>query len=199
MAIKEISYTINGIAPLLLNNPQTVDIFNKYAKKIKVLTAKGKQRTDEDYLEIRNLEMRSKIYWDSELHIYVPSRWMAAALAKVSFKQAKISKAEFRGGVFMKGDKYKLHYRGERAVKGREDVEMNEDFRQIMLLPQGQIRVAKAVPIFHDWSFSGELEYDDKVVDPDTLERLIVQAAHYGGFGDFRPTFGRANAEVTHA
>lgn len=199
MSMKELTYTVKGRAPLLMNNPQTVDRFNEYAKKMKVINNKGAKRTDEDYMELRDLEMQSKIYWDDQLHIYVPSRWMAASLAKVSFKRAKISKADFRGGVFMTGDKYKLHYRGEKTVKGRADVEKNENFRQIMLLPQGQIRVAKAVPIFHEWYFSGEIEYDDKVLDPATLENLIIQASYYGGFGDFRPTFGRAEAVVTHA
>ena len=125
---------------------------------------------------------------------------MAASLAKVSFKQVKISKADFRGGVFMQGsDKLKLTYRGMGKVKGKNDVTLNEDFRHTMLLPQGGKRIAKVGPIFHDWSFSGGIEFDDEVIDPSTIERLIKQAAHYGGFGDFRPTFGRAEAEVTHA
>ena len=56
----------------------------------------------------------------------------------------------------------------------------------------------KAVPIFHNWSFSTEIEYDDKIIDPHSIQSVIERASKYGGFGDFRPTFGRAVAEVTH-
>ena len=79
---------------------------------------------------------------------------------------------------------------------GPEDIVKNEQFRQLMNLKQGQVRVVKAIPVFHDWSFETSLEFDDKTIDPATLDHLIQHVARYGGFGDFRPTFGRAQAEV---
>jgi hypothetical protein len=82
-------------------------------------------------------------------------------------------------------------------VKTPEDIVKNDEFRHMMTLKQGQVRVVKAVPIFHDWSFVVGLEFDDKMIDPGSLEAIIHHAAKFGGFGDFRPTFGRATAEVT--
>jgi hypothetical protein len=196
MSIQEMKFTIKGITPLLQNNPQCVDRFNYYARSISKINMKGKRRTDEDYLELRDLEISAKIYWNDNIGIFVPTRWVAAALAKVSFTQAKISKASFRGGVFMDGDKMELSYRGKKSVKSALDIVKNHDFRHLMLLPQGQVRVAKVSPIFHDWAFSGGLEFDDKIIDSDTLKSLLKYSAHYGGFGDFRPTFGRGEAEV---
>ena len=70
------------------------------------------------------------------------------------------------------------------------------EFRLNMTLKQGQVRVVKAVPIFHKWSFSTRVEFDDKLVDESSLVDIIKHASLYGGFGDFRPTFGRAQAEV---
>jgi hypothetical protein len=52
-------------------------------------------------------------------------------------------------------------------------------------------------PIFHNWSFETMLEFDDKTIDPSSLTHVVKHAARYGGFGDFRPTFGRATAEVS--
>lgn len=198
MSIRELTYTIKGIAPLLMANPQTVDRFNPIARAMAAINAKGKRRTDDDYMEMRDLEMRAKIYWDDDLGIYVPTTWMTSALCKISFTQAKISKDNIRGGVFATTQKIALNYKGKRAIKGAEDIVKNGDFRHIMLLKQGQVKIAKTAPIFHEWSFTGGLEYDDKVIDPDTLKHLINHAAHYGGFGDFRPTFGRAEAEVEY-
>ena len=42
------------------------------------------------------------------------------------------------------------------------------------------------------------MEFDDKIIDPDSLTRIVEHTARYVGFGDFRPKFGRATAEVAH-
>lgn len=67
-----------------------------------------------------------------------------------------------------------------------------------MTLKQGQVRIVKSVPIFHEWSFSCNLEYDDEIIDADSMSTVINRVAKYGGFGDFRPTFGRATVEISH-
>lgn len=199
MSIQTMTATITGINPLLMNNPQTVDRFNPYAKAMAKINAKKTRRTDDDYREHRDIEIRSGIYFDDAIGIYVPSTWMLSAIAQVSFKTTKISKADVRGSVFTVEDKLKLSYRDMDKVKQPEDIVGNPNFRINLTLKQQQSRVVKAKPIFHDWSFACTLEFDDKTLDPDSLERIIKHAATYGGFGDFRPTFGRATAEVSHA
>jgi hypothetical protein len=196
MSIRSITANVTGISPLLMNNPQTVDRFNDYTKAMARINAKKTRRTDDDYLELQNIEVRAKIYWDDG--IYVPSTWLSAAIAATSFKTAKISKADIRGSVFTTQDRIPLVYRDKSKVKTPEDIVGNHDFRIKLTLKQGQVRVVKAAPIFHEWSFSCGLEYDDKVIDPETLANIIKHSAKYGGFGDFRPTFGRAIAEVSH-
>jgi len=196
--MKTINFTITGISPLLLNNPQTADRFNKYAKRMSEIAAKGKRRTDEDYLELRDLEVRSKLYWDDKIKVYVPSTWVATAMESVSFVICKISKAKLRGMVFMNEDKLKLSYTGSAKLKAPEDAVKLEEFRHLMLLKQGSNKLAKAFPIFHTWSFSGSLDYEPTEVDGADLQRMLERAARYGGFGDFRPRFGKATVEVTH-
>lgn len=199
MSIRALTVTIEGNRPLLLNNPQTVDRFNPYTKLMARINAKKTKRTDDDYLELRNIEMRSKIYWDDDIKgIFVPSTWVTAAIAKNSFKVCKVSKEGIRGAVFTTADKLPLTYRDMKKVKAPEDIVLNESFRLLMTLRQGQSRVIKATPIFHDWSFVCVLEYDDKEIDPDGLKHTLEHAAKYGGFGDFRPTFGRALATISH-
>lgn len=198
MSIRSMTASITGINPLLMNNPQTVDRFNPYTKAMSKINAKKTKRTDDDYRELQDIEVRAKMYFDESTGIYVPSNWMLAAIAAVSFKTTKISKNEVRGSVFTTRDKLPLTYRDMAKVKKPEDIVGNPEFRINLTLRQGQVRVVKAAPIFHDWSFQCQLEYDDKTLDPDSLVRIIKHAATYGGFGDFRPTFGRATAEVSH-
>ena len=199
MSIRTLTVSIEGYSPLLQNNPQTVDRFNVYAKAMARINAKKTKRTDDDYLELRNIEMRSKIYWDDALKcIYIPSTWITAAIAKNSFKVCKVSKDGIRGAVFANQNRLPLVYRDMKKVKTPEDIVGNDNFRLMMTLKQGPVRVCKAVPIFHDWSFSCGLDFDDKEIDPDSLEHTLQHAAKYGGFGDFRPTFGRAIASISH-
>ena len=197
MAIRFMKAAFTGINPLLQNNPQTVDRFNPYSKAMKRINDKKTRRTDDDYLELKNIEVRAKIYWDDETGIYVPSNWVAAAIAATSFKRAKISKADVRAGVFTTEDKLKLDYRDSKKVKTPEDIVKNPDFRLDMTLKQGQVRIVKSVPIFHEWSFTCGLEFDDSVIDTDSMKNIITHVARYGGFGDFRPTFGRATVEIS--
>ena len=56
MSIQQASVKITGIAPLLQNNPQTVDPFNAYAKAKKAITNKRTAKTEDDLIELGNLE-----------------------------------------------------------------------------------------------------------------------------------------------
>lgn len=197
MAIRQASVSITGINPLLQNNPQTVDPFNRYAKEKKKITNKRSHKTDDDLLELGNLETESKIYFDSEVGVYVPATWLTEAIICTGFSVAKIGRQKMRGGLFATENKIKLKYRGMEKVKTITDVVMNPEFRHRMLLKQGQVRVPKDAPIFHAWSFETVIEFDDTVVDLGSITRIIEQASKYGGYGDFRPTFGRAHAVVT--
>lgn len=198
MAMRQAEIKIKGINPLLQNNPQTVDRFNKYSKRMAQINAKKTRRTDDDYLELQDIEVRAKLYFDEGLGVYVPSTWVLSGIAATAFKVAKISKADIRGALFTTEDKIKLNYRDSSKVKAPQDIVGNPDFRIALTLKQGQVRVVKAAPIFHDWSFETIVEFDDKIIDPDSLTRIVDHLAKYGGFGDFRPTFGRAVAEVKH-
>jgi hypothetical protein len=195
MSIKTMKITFKGIDGLLLNNPQTTDPLNKFAKEMKKLTSKRKKQ-DEDILEMRRIEMRAKLYWDDEVGVFVPSSWVMAMLCANSWTRAKIKKADIRAAVFASEWKLPLSYKGKRGVKSPIDIVDNEDFQCIKSLKQGQVRVVKATPIFTDWSFTSTIEYDESMVSTDELVGLIEYGSKFGGFGDFRPTYGRAVPEI---
>jgi len=197
MSMIEKKVTFTGTSPLLLNNPQMVDRFNKHAKAAALITAKGKRRTDDDYLEMRDIEMRAKVYWNDDLGIYVPTTWLTSALNSNSFKHYKISKADMRSAVFCKAAVSRLKYEGRNAVKKVTDIVNNEHYRHMMLLKQGQVKIAKVFPIFHKWDFDVEFVFDSGVVDEATIDDMLMRVGRYGGFGDFRPTFGLCDVSVS--
>lgn len=197
MAIKTLKAKFTGLNPLLQNNSQTVDVFNKYSKLKKPLTSK-RTKTDEDILELRAIEVESKLYFNEELGVYVPQSWVMASLAKNSWSHIKVKKDHVRAGIFIVEDKVKLKYDGMDKVKKITDIPNNDRFVTTLILPQGQVRLAKAFPIFHKWSFEFTIEYDDTIFNSKELESLLEYCAKYNGFGDFRPTYGRALCEVEH-
>lgn len=197
MAIQQANVSITGIGSLLQNNPQTVDPFNRYTKLKKPLMAK-KSKTEEDLLELGNIETESKLFFDKSLGVYVPSRWVTEQIVTAAFGIVKVGRDKMRGGVFATEDKVKLHYDGMDKVSTINDVVFDPQFRHRMILPQGQVRIAKDFPIFTAWSFKTVIEFDDTVVDLAGLSNILKRSAMYVGFGDFRPTFGRAKAEVSN-
>lgn len=198
MSIRTANVFVKGMTPLLTANPQMVNRFNPYARRAAEINAKKTRRTDDDYMELRDVEIEAKTYYDDDLGVYVPSSWLLEAVACNGFKVAKLSRDTIRGALFATEEKLKLNHRHADKVRGLKDVVGNSVFHQIMGIPQGKVRVMKAWPIFHDWSFSAVLEFDDKEIDPGSLTRIVEYAGKYGGFGDFRPKFGRAIIEVSH-
>jgi hypothetical protein len=190
--------TISGISPLLMNNPQTVDRFNPYTRAMARINAKKAKRTDDDYHELHDLEVRAKLYFDDEIGVYVPGTWVLSNIAANAFRTVKVSKQDIRASVFMTCSRIPLEYEGKSIVKTADDIVGNPQFRKKLILPQRQVRIAKAAPIFHKWKFSTEIEFDEKMIDPNDLKYVLEYGAKYNGFGDFRPTFGRATVEVNH-
>lgn len=189
--MEKLDFTVTGITPMLLNNPRCVDPFDKYAIARKEITGKRK-KTDDDLRALRLLDIESKIYWDDEHGIYIPATWISASIAGVSWSLCKIKKADIRACVFPTQSRIKLNYRGEKNVKTPDDITRNPDYSHTMLLKQNAVRIAKAAPIFHDWSFTTSVEFDRSKINPSELKSMIDQASCYAGYGDFRPSYGRA-------
>lgn len=191
--IREITLRYIGLNPILQNNPQCVDPLNPLSKELQKIHKK-RNKTEEDILHRYDLEIASKIYWNGQ--IVVPTTWVTASVCKVSHKIAKIPKAEIRSAFIPCDDFVKLKYKGVDKVKTKEDIIKSQDHRHLSPIKQGQVKVMKAVPMFRDWSFEVSAEYDDTIIDEDTLVRVAEYGAKTVGFGDFRPTFGRCKMEV---
>lgn len=191
--MKSLTVQIKGIEPLLINNPQGVDPFNKYTREKSEFMSKRK-KTDEDILKIREIEIEEKLYFDEKIGVWIPATWITAAIAAQSWAKAKIKKADIRSCVFVNESKIKLNYAGMDKVKTKTDIVKNEMFHTVLNLKQGQVRVCKAAPIFNDWSVEFEILFDDTIINASAIKNLIEIAAKFGGFGDFRPTYGRALA-----
>jgi len=193
--MQELNIKIVGTGELLMNNPQSADPLNRYAKKIAPLSSK-RGKTDEDHNELKNLRLESSIYLTEALGVFIPTSWVTAALAKNSHGVAKIAKAKIRAGVYADVQKVKLNFKGMNKIKTKQDIIKNPEFHNTMLMTQGQVKIPKTKPIFTDWSFQLKLMFDPTIVNESELKNILEYCCRYGGFGDFRPTFGRAVLEI---
>jgi len=192
--MKNLKCKVFGNNEIRINNPQSADPLNKYAKKFKELNA-NRKKTDSDIELMRNLEIESKLYFDEKIGVWIPSSWIMAGIAGESFKQCKISKANTRGAVYITNTKIKLNYLGMKSVKKIDDLVLNPEFRTTQLLKQGQVKIAKGIPTFNNWSFDIDLDFDDEIITENEIKRILKVAVTRNGFGDFRPTYGRGQIE----
>lgn len=192
--MKELNCKVIGRGLLVMNNPQVADPLNAGAKELKVINAKRK-KTDDDLILLSQLSVKWGVYWDNNIGIYVPSRWIFGLLTGTSYKLAKVSKKDIRTSIFIDDDKFKLKYAGSKTVKGLADIVNNEMYHHRQVLKQGQVMVAKTRPIFKEWSFAFSLIFDDSMIDESTVKQILAYGFKYGGIGDFRPTFGKADIE----
>ena len=199
MAIKTLSVKFTGFSPLLQNNPQGINPLNKLLKADQAANKKYKaSKTDENFEAQSKTGIALRLFWDDEMGVYIPTRWVLAQIAKHSYKRCKVSKDNARAAVFTLKDKVKLSYDGDKKVKKLKDITNNTDFQTMIFQKIGVVKVPKAMPIFHAWAFELELEYDNTIIDFEQLQDLLEYGAKYNGFGDFRPTYGRCIAEVTN-
>ena len=193
--IKNIRIEYTGLSQIVLNNPQTVDPLNHFTKEMAKINKK-KVKTEDDINHRYDLEIAAKLYWKSG-KVVIPTTWVTASVCKVSHKLIKVAKSDIRSAFFPVDDWAELKYRGADKVKTTQDIIENHDFRWLFPTKQGQAKIMKAFPMFEEWSFTVDAEFDDSILVKEDLERVVEHAAKYNGFGDFRPTFGRAKAIIT--
>jgi len=192
--MKRLTFTLVGNNEIRLNNPQTSDPLNKFAKQMGALNAIRK-KDEATIIQQRLIDVESKLYWDNELHVYVPSSWIMEAIAKESFAQVKLAKAKMRSSVFISGTKIKLNYDGMETVREVKDITHNDRFKISQIIKQGMTRIVKTFPQFSGWSMNVELIFNEDIITEQSLKSILDVASKYNGFGDFRPTYGTATIQ----
>jgi len=201
MAIRKFKVKVTGLEGmgLMTNNPQLVDPENQFTKDCsRLYLAAKKAKTPESYQASREMDIRAKMYFDPKVGVYIPGTWIRESIATASYKilgKGK-SKDTMRASVFIEQQKIPLDYRGKSKVKTPLDIVGDSSFHNSMNVVQGQIRVMKSAPIYHDWSFSTDITFDDTVVTQEDLMNVLTHTSRLVGFGDWRPTYGLASAEV---
>lgn len=184
-----IVFRLTGVAPLLMHNIQLANPTNQWARSMKEITGK-RGKTDDDYERIAEFEWMGGVYVDSMARPCIPGEIIESGLVAAA-KKFKMGQ-RFLGGVMSDGN-WTLEYDGPKnAEKLWLDYPQFKDVRAVRV---GNARVMRTRPIFRDWAATVEVKYDPENVNRDSVVRAM-QTLGTLGIMDFRPKFGRFQAEV---
>jgi|ERR1051326_296068 hypothetical protein len=184
--MKRVQVRIEGSLPLVMHSPTLLDPLHPLTKQYKAISQKRK-KTDQDYLDLYELEFRAGLYFSTEDGVYVPADNLLACMrdgAKRSKNGANVERC-----VFFTRPRYPLLYSGPRTV---ESLYSDENFRLIKVIRTlGGGSCMRCRPMFKEWAVEFQFVLDESVLALDVCKGIWRDAGLYQGFMDERPNFGR--------
>ncbi|MGN0491832.1 hypothetical protein [Ruminococcus sp.] len=185
--MKTLKFKIVGTQPLMLNNNQTVNPFNEYAKKLKEFTSKRK-KTEEDMMALYGLQFESSLYLASDKKTYIiPADhfWKSVCTAAKEVKLGKKFEQSFQ--IF---DDCVLDF----PEKSLSPVELYEegshvDIRVGTIMGKSKVPVCRA--IFNDWQTEVTCHFDESQIDEKDIIKMFEVAGLRYGVGTYRKRFGK--------
>ncbi|MGM9733844.1 MAG: hypothetical protein ACI3YT_06965, partial [Prevotella sp.] len=180
--MKTLKFKIVGTQPLMLNNNQTVNPFNEYAKKLKEFTSKRK-KTEEDMMALYGLQFESSLYLASDKKTYIiPADhfWKSVCTAAKEVKLGKKFEQSFQ--IF---DDCVLDF----PEKSLSPVELYEegshvDIRVGTIMGKSKVPVCRA--IFNDWQTEVTCHFDESQIDEKDIIKMFEVAGLRYGVGTYR-------------
>lgn len=196
--IETMKVRLTGIAPLLMHDNKAANPLNPYAKAMKALTGKRK-KTDDDLAEIARIEWEAGLYVSGGA-VCIPQRVIDACL-HAGAKKSKNGK-QYQSGVVVATENAELKYKGNKIkANGSKEIpnpDLDKFFDSYLNMDMVRVsgnQVPRARPIFHDWSFECDLEFDTNVLDRRTLLQIAADAGRLCGLCERRPKLGRFEVE----
>lgn len=185
--MKTLRFKVVGTQPLMLNNNQTVNPFNHYAKKLKEFTSKRK-KTEEDMLALYGLQFESSLYLASDGKTYIiPADhfWKSICTAAKEVKLGKKFEQSFQ--IF---DDCVLDF-PEKNLSPSELYEESShvDIRVGTIMGKSKVPVCRA--IFNEWKTEVVCHFDETQIDEKDVIKIFEIAGLRYGVGTYRKKFGK--------
>lgn len=182
--------TLTGVAPLLMHSANLADPISPASKALSEVTSK-RGKTEADHLEMMTQEFLGGLYWHPDTGPYIPAANIWKCAVEGARKNNKGKQVE--AGVFMTTIMNPLKYDGP-----REPEEMLADARFVdrVAVTVQRVKVMRTRPKFTNWSLTAEGQFNDEVINFDTLDMAFTKAGSLIGIGDRRPMYGRFQHEL---
>ncbi|MGL5909415.1 MAG: hypothetical protein ACRCZP_05395 [Phycicoccus sp.] len=182
--------TMTGVAPLLMHSARLSDPIDPATKALSKVTSK-RNKTDEDHLEAARLEHLGSLYVDSGAGPFLPGQNIEAALFRGASKSKLMS--ALKPALLIPQEVNPLIYSGPRDAAG---LWADKQFVHRASAKVGTSRVIRTRPVFPAWRCVATGELDTQAIDPDQFVSIAATTGRVIGLGDWRPRFGRFEAQV---
>lgn len=193
--MKTIRVKMNGVSPILMNNPQGVNPMHPLVLEKKQYTSLPvKQRTAPEVLKaISDYDWRIALYWDENIGLYVPNECIMGTLVD----GAKMNR---NGSLILKSvqvlDSIIPLDIGE--VQNYDKMLNDNRFRDVRTVVINRARVIKTRPRFNTWRCEFDMVYDAEIIDVATIALAFENAGKYCGIFDNRKNgYGRYTTNIT--
>lgn len=186
--MKERSYTIRGVAPLVMHNEQLSDPLNKWSKLVAEISKK-KRKTEDDLMEMSRREWFGGLYYGEKIGPHVPERCVERMLRDAAAKEKRGKDVQ---AALIVTEPCKLLYDGPRDP---DVMWKSERFLLRASVGQNGKRVIRSRPMFTDWSLTFVVNYDETVLQESDIDRFVEVAGRLCGLLDWRPKHGRFTVE----
>ena len=182
MNIDKMIVDIRGSTPFIMNNGAMANPLNPLVKKLKSMTSK-RQKTEDDLLEILELQWEGSLYFLPEIGLYLPSEMIFASLSKAAKKHKLGSKIS---GVCVNDPiGYELRAPGHKSLETLKKDPSNRFDKMVVIQ---KTRILKRRAIFNTWAATFELEFERDIIDANELKTILLTQSSRVGFGDWGPS-----------
>ena len=188
---KKLTFRLEGVVPLIMNNGQSQNPDLKINKERSKLHKRG-HKTEQDELDGRKLDFLAALYTDDKGHPVIPGDNFDAMMygrsgAVSQMKVKGISRKKCAANIFTEGPVL-LEYDGPSTAK---ELAEDERFRFFHKVVRSNISVFVTHPIFPKWSATVAVKYNSDQLDADDVAKLMVYGGENVGVCDWRPKYGR--------
>ena len=175
--MKTLKVTWKGISPLIMHSCQGVNPLHPITREIKKLNdrPRGYKMTEEELIQMSNLEWESGCYWQDEIGVYVPSENIEATIRIERY----VSVTDLM---------VPLDY-GENLSK--EQLINDSRYRDTRPMVVSRARVFRTRPRFNQWKIIFNLAYNEEKIDVDVIKDAMEFAGDFVGLCDSRPKYGK--------
>ena len=142
--------------------------------------------TEEELIQLSNLEWESGCYWQDGIGVYVPAENIEATIrhgAKANKKGKDIERY-----VSVTDLMVPLDY-GENLSK--EELINDSRYRDTRPMVVSRARVFRTRPRFNRWEITFNLTYNEEKIDVETIKNAMEYAGDFVGLCDSRPKYGK--------
>lgn len=186
--MKKVIFAIEGTQPLMLNNSQVVNPFNKYTLALKPLTAKRK-KTEDDINEIYRLQFESSLYMKGNVYV-IPGDHFWKSVCSAA-KEQKLGK-KFLQSFHIQEDCSLIFPENYMTPSELYEEKSHVDVRDGVIGGRSRVPICRA--IFTEWSTKVECWFDETQIDEKDVIQIFDIAGQRYGVGTYRQKFGRFKA-----